>query len=193
MGEPKQALPVPKVKAVSNTGPLISAFQCGRVDILERFYETLYIAVAQVPEFEKHGAIEDLQTLIDKGFITVVELTEEEKQRANTIAQRIAASRLTRDKDVRSHVPEAQAMALMQRTELQAGYVLLEEQAARLVARELGLNFTGFVGILIAAARVGLLTSDEVRAALETCRRKGTFYSDALTEEAIRRIRSGSP
>jgi predicted nucleic acid-binding protein len=78
----------------------------------------------------------------------------------------------------------------MQRAELGATYLLLEEQAARQVAGELGMQFTGFVGILIAAARIGVLTPDEVRAAMETCRQQGTFYSHTLIEDAVRQSRS---
>jgi predicted nucleic acid-binding protein len=84
-------------------------------------------------------------------------------------------------------VPEAQAMALMQRVELGATVILLEELAARAVAREIGLNVFGFVGVLIDAAQRGLITPEEVRQVLETCRQKGTHYSDRLIEFAVRR------
>ena len=55
---------VDKTTVTCNTGPLISAFQCGRVDLLKRYFKTVYIAPSEVAEFEKHGAGEELDDLI---------------------------------------------------------------------------------------------------------------------------------
>lgn len=41
---------------VSNTGPLISALQCGHIDILRQFYDVIHIPASELPEYEKHGA-----------------------------------------------------------------------------------------------------------------------------------------
>jgi predicted nucleic acid-binding protein len=49
---------------VSNTGPLISALQCGRMDILRQFYDLIHIPASELPEYEKHGAGQEIQALI---------------------------------------------------------------------------------------------------------------------------------
>ncbi len=175
-----------KLRAVADTGPLLAAVQCGRVDLLQAFYEVLFVTPAQVAELERHGAGEEVQRLIADGFLVVVPLTEEEKQRAWEIANRIAA--LSKQKDPKAHLAEAQAMAIMQRSELGAASILVEERAAFLVAQELGLNPVGFVGVLLQAAEEQRIKPEEVLAALEACRQQGTFYSEALLREVVRRL-----
>ncbi len=176
-----------KLRAVADTGPLLAAVQCGRVDLLQAFYEVLFATPAQVAELERHGAGEEVQRLIADGFLVVVPLTEEELGQAREVAKAIAVQAKTKGFD--AHLPEAQAIVLTMRSDLNAAHILLEESAARAVAKALGVEFTGFVGVVIAAARRGLLTPEEVREILETCRRKGTFYSDTLVETAVRLAR----
>ncbi len=172
-----------KLRATADTGPLLAALQCGRVELLQAFYEVLFVTPAQVAELERHGASEEVQRLIAEGFLVVVSLSEEEFGQAKEVAKAIAARAKT--KDFEAHLPEAQAIVLTMRSDLNAAHILLEESAARAVAKVLEVEFTGFVGVVIAAAQSGLLTPEEVREVLETCRRKGTFYSDALVETAV--------
>jgi len=72
----------------------------------------------------------------------------------------------------------------MRRPESGCEVLLVEEKAAREVARELKLEITGFVGIVAKAASEGIITIEEVQCLLEMCRQKGTRYSDALIEWA---------
>ncbi|MFB0546090.1 MAG: hypothetical protein ACETWB_04200 [Anaerolineae bacterium] len=60
-----------QIIVVSNTGPLISAFQCRRVDLLQRYFETTHIPESALTEFERHGAEDMVRKLIDEGFISV--------------------------------------------------------------------------------------------------------------------------
>ncbi len=177
-----------KIRAVSNTGPLLSAFQCGRIDILKHFHEAIYITPDQVAELREHGAGEEVDDLVKEGFLVVVGLSEDEEREALKVAEMIAG--LARNKDPKAHLPEAKAMVLMMRGDLNARYILLEERSARTVAAQLGLEYTGFVGILILAAQQGLISPDELKEALEICRRSGTFYSQELIDEAVKKARS---
>jgi predicted nucleic acid-binding protein len=71
----------------------------------------------------------------------------------------------------------------MNRKDLDAARILLEEKAARETAKSLGLPLTGFIGVLLRACRDSLLTPDEMRTLLADCRRQGTRYSDELIAE----------
>ncbi len=122
-----------KLRAVADTGPLLAAVQCGRVDLLQAFYEVLFVTPAQVSVLERHGASEDVQRLIAEGFLVVVSLSEEEFGQAKEVAKAIAARAKT--KDFEAHLPEAQAIVLTMRSDLNAAHILLEESAARAVAR----------------------------------------------------------
>jgi predicted nucleic acid-binding protein len=173
-----------KIVAASNTGPLISAFQCGRTDLLKRYFSVIYVTASELSEFEKHGWTDEIRRLINDDLVIEVEpLTERDKEEAERIAKRIAADPASGDPDWRNHLPEAEAMALMQqRTHLMIEQILLDEKAARNVAQELGLRLTGFPGVLGRAGLDRLVTQDEIRQLLKTCQQQGTHYSDQLIE-----------
>jgi len=178
---------VNKIVAVSNTGPLISAFQCTRIDLLKRYFSAIYITSSELTEFDKHGWGEDIRKLIDEGFVVVfVDLTEGEKKQAEQVAKRIAADQASGDPEWRNHLPEAEAMVLMQqRTHLMIEQILLDEKAARNVAKELGLRMTGFPGVIGRAGQDRLLTKGEIRRLLKTCQQQGTHYSDRLIQTVV--------
>ncbi len=62
------------------------------------------------------------------------------------------------------------------------GQILLDEKAARQVAQELGLSMTGFPGVLGRAGLDGVLTQEDIRRLLMTCRQQGTHYSEAFID-----------
>lgn len=175
---------IDKIVVVSNTGPLISAFQCGRTDLLKRYFSVIYITASELAEFDRHGWTDDICRLINEGLLIVADpLTEREREEAERVARRIAADSTSGDPDWRSHLPEAEAIALMQqRASLVIEQILLDEKAARNVARELGLHLTGFPGVLGRAGLDGLVIQDKIRRLLKTCQQQGTHYRDTLIE-----------
>ncbi|MBM3236724.1 hypothetical protein FJZ31_10565 [Candidatus Poribacteria bacterium] len=175
-----------KTPAATNTGPLLSALQCGRVDLVLRYFEPLYIVPSIVEECHRHGAGDELRQLINVGSIVVIEdLSDEEQQRAWRIAEQIATSPYSNVPNSCHHLPEAQIMVMAARADLGCEVVLLEERAAREIGQAMGLEVTGFVGVLIKAAHEGLLVPNKIRVLLEECRSKGTRYTDALIEAAM--------
>lgn len=177
---------IDKLVAVSNTGPLISAFQCGQTDLLKRYFLIIYVTTSELIEFDKHGWGDDIRRLINDGLMIVVrQLTEREKEQAEWVAKRIAADPTSGDPDWRNYLPEAEAIVLMQqRTYLMIEQILLDEKAARKVAQELGLGITGFPGVLGRAGLDRLVTRDKIRQLLKICQQQGTHYSDELIETA---------
>jgi predicted nucleic acid-binding protein len=172
-----------KIIAACNTGPLILAFQCDRVDLLKRYFSVLYISPSQLQEFKVHGVSDLVHKLIAKGFIVVAtELTKEEKAHAEEIARRIAASPFSGDPNYCNHLPEAEMMVIAKRPELGCVRVLLDERAARAIAEEEGLKITGFPGVVGRAGLDRLLTKDNIRQLLNACRKQGTHYSNELIE-----------
>jgi len=183
-----ESTPIEKIAAVSNTGPLISALQCDRIDLLKQYFSVLYITASEFAELEKHGWATEIQGLINEGFVSATEeLTDREKTLAENAARRIAANPTSHDPDWRNHLPEAEAIVLVQqRTYLMIGLILLDEKAARAAAQELGLPLTGFPGVLGRAGVDGLVTQDDIRRLLHTCKQQGTHYSDELIETVAR-------
>ena len=171
-----------KISMTSNTGPLMSAFQCGRVDLLKHYIDKLFIPPSVKAEIERHGFGLQMQALIEEDWIKPVILTAEETSRAQDLAKRIATSPLTGDRLPDNHQPEAEAIVLTERSELDASRVLLEESAARQVSREEGVSITGFIGVLLLACEEHVLMPDEMRRLLNECRRQGTHYGSDLID-----------
>jgi predicted nucleic acid-binding protein len=179
--------------AASDTGPLISAFQCGRTDLLRSLYDGLHIPPSVRGELNTRESSLLLDDLIASRFVAVRELTDAEKRRALVIARQIADSPFAKSKTPLDHYPEAEAIALAPRSSPSPGEVLLDERAARAVAQSRGVAVVGFPGLLIRAHRRGLLTAEAARDALSRCRDQGTRYSDQLVEEVYERLSSGAP
>jgi predicted nucleic acid-binding protein len=176
-----------KIIAISNTGPLISVFQCDKVDLLKLFFSVVYITESELSELEKHGWIEEVKNLINEGLIKVIDsLTEEEKVTSELIAKRIALNFSSSDIGWENHLPEAEAMVIMKyRVELEIQIILLDEKVGRSVAKGLNLAVTGFPGILSWAGKEQILTKDEIKNLLQICQKQGTYYSNRLIEDII--------
>ncbi|MDZ7343307.1 MAG: hypothetical protein ONA90_02210 [candidate division KSB1 bacterium] len=175
--------------AVSNTGPMLSIFQSEQVALLKSLYDRIYIPASTLVEFTKHGAGALIQELIDTGFIVVCELSENEKGIAKRISEEIAAHPLTKDKAAQNHYPEAEAMALIGRTELQAPEILLDEQAAREVAKAHGIFVIGFLGLLVRACKAGQMMPEDARDILLKCASLGTHYANHFIESIYQRLK----
>lgn len=150
----------------------------------------IHIPASELPEYEKHGAGQEIRALIESGFIVVHDdLTASEKEAAQAIAEEISTSPVSRNKEPSHHYPEAEAIVLMSRTDLEAMELLIDELAAREVAQRQGAAIVGFPGVLIRACKQGLMTPEEVRDVLQECQRQGTHYSIQFIEEIYDRLR----
>ena len=175
--------------AISNTGPMLSAFQSEQTGLLRLLYDKIYIPDSTLPEYEKHGAGTLIKELIDSGFVVVCHLTEAEKDTVRQLSEEIANHPLTKDKEPQNHYPEAETMALMMRESIFATEILLDEFAAREIAQKYGMPMAGFPSILIIACRRGAITPEEVKKILIKCQQKGTHYSNRLIEIVYNAVR----
>lgn len=171
-----------KITAISNTGPLVSVFQCGKTDVLKKYFSIIYITPSEVNELKKHGWSNEINNLINEGFIIIVEpLSDEEKIESEIVAKKIAEN--SNVSDWKSHIPEAEAIVIMKyRIELEIEIILIDEKAGRVIAEEMGLNITGFPGILGWAGKDRILRKNEIRDLLKICQKQGTHYSNKLIE-----------
>ncbi len=169
-----------RLAVISNTGPLISALQCDRVDLLQRYLRVIYVPESVIAELDRAGRT--ARNLLTGDFVVAVPLSATEAQLARQVAEDIARSPLSRVADPDHHLPEAEAIALMTRLSLGAERILLEEKVARQIAQAMGLPITGFIGILLMACQEQVLSPTEMRSLLETCRRQGTRYSHELVD-----------
>ena len=178
---------------VSDTGPMLSVFQAEQTKLLLSLYDRLYIPSGALPEYIKHKAQAELDELIRLKFVTVCELAKSEKGLAWQIAQEIAKHPLTKDKLAQNHYAEAEAMVLMNRPDLDAVEMLVDELAAREIAKKRGIPFVGFAGILIRACKTKQIEPEQVRFILLKCQSLGTHYATEFIEGIYSRLKRELP
>jgi len=183
----RELLSSPKC-AVSNTGLMLSVFQSEQIELLKSLYDRIYIPASELAEYAKHGAEALIRELINNGFVVVCELNQIEKEEAKRISEKIATLPLTKDKIAQNHYPEAEAMVLASRAELENPEILLDERAAREVAKAGGLSVIGFAGLLIRACKARQMTPERVREIMLQCVSLGTHYAAVFIEDIYRRL-----
>jgi len=135
--------------AISNTGPLISAFQSESFALLTKIFAEIHTSAGCTAELTKHGWGGEVRAASPK--LVIVQLTPDEEQRARTIARQIAHHPDTNDPIGEHHLGEAQAIILVLRSEHQDDLLLLDELAARAIAKQMGVKLSGFPGVLLLA------------------------------------------
>jgi len=68
---------------------------------------------------------------------------------------------------------------------------LLDELAARAIARQMGVKLSGFPGALLLAVQGGLISAEELKARLEVCRKKGTHYGAHFIQQVYEMAKHG--
>ncbi|GAK58636.1 hypothetical protein U27_05610 [Candidatus Vecturithrix granuli] len=97
-------------------------------------------------------------------------------------AQQIAQHPATHNLIAEEHLGEAEAIIIALRAEHRRDLLLIDEFAARVVARQAGVNLSGFPGVLLSAVQSNLISAEELKVRLEKCREQGTHYGIAFIE-----------
>lgn len=175
--------------AISNTGPLISAFQSDSFALLTQIFPVIYTSTACISELERHGWAQELQAAAPR--LVVLTLSAAEQQRALGLAMQIAHHVDAHDRVAVNHLGEAQALVLALRAERRDDLLLLDETAARAIAKSIGAKVSGFPGALLLAVRGGLITPEDLKARLEQCRRQGTHYGAHFIQSVVEMAKTG--
>ncbi len=175
--------------AVSNTGPLISAFQSDSFGLLTEMFPAVFVSTACVAELEKHGWERELRAVSSR--LLSVKLTVAETRRARAVARQIAQHSDSKDPVARHHSGEAEAIVLAQRAEHCSDVRLLDELAARAIAKQGGLKMSGFPGVLLLAVQAGIISAEDLKTRLELCRSKGTHYGLSFIAQVYEMAKRG--
>jgi predicted nucleic acid-binding protein len=190
MAQPFSVIRLPGITyAVSNTGPLISAFQSDSFALLTKIFPTIYLPTACVAELEKHGWGEEVHAALPQ--LVIVTLTANEEKRVLVFAEQIAQHPDTDDLVVEHHTGEAQAIVVALRSEHRDDLLLVDELAGRAIARQAGVKLSGFPGVLLVAVRLGLISAEELKARLERCREQGTHYGRRFIQHVYEMTQQG--
>ena len=129
------------MKVVSNASPLINLAAIDELDLLRRLYGRITISKAVWTEIVRLG----------KGRPGSRAVRSAKWVRVKAVRDRSLVALLLEDLDP----GEAESIALAR--ELGAHLLLIDELRARRSAKLMGLRFTGLVGVLMEAARKGLI------------------------------------
>jgi predicted nucleic acid-binding protein len=157
---------------VCNTGPLIALAKLDRLALLQHLGGT-NVCIPPMVYKELWGKIGPEAPLIETALHTVVHVEQPGK-----IGQHVEIAT--------AHLDDGEREVIVLGTSLQEEVVLvMDDQAGRRVAKELGLPVVGSAGLLLLAKQKGLIA--EVLPLLETLRHQDYWLSDAVLDE-VRRL-----
>lgn len=161
---------------VADSGPIRYLVVIGLVDVLPQLYKRVVLPAEVVVELTHPNAPAEVQNWASRlpGWIEVRNASQPDSKLIETL-----------------DAGEAAAIALAK--EIRADMVLLDEKEARHVAVGLNLRISGTIGVLEAAAELGLISlADSFRKLLGTnFRIDPGFLRDALARDEARRKLDG--
>lgn len=161
-------MPPPSSPVVADTSPLISLDACKQLGLLRKLYARVIVprAVEQELSFGGTTGLPKGLTQAHRRWIGV------RKLRTPTPPTLVAAL----------HLGEAEVITLA--LEVGSPLVLLDETAARAVARSWGLQVTGSLGVLLLAKKKGMLPA--VKPSIDLMLSRGVLLGSDLIDSVLR-------
>ncbi len=153
------------MEIVINASPLILLSKIDRLYLLNKLFHTVYIPLAVLQEIQAIGKTDVQVNLSDISF--------KELEVTNRIAVLGLLGRL--------HMGEVEVM--VGAIENGISKVVLDENSARNKAKQLGLEVTGTLGILLKAKKCGFI--DNIREEVEKLKNAGMYLSDKIIEQLL--------
>jgi predicted nucleic acid-binding protein len=152
-------------KVVSNTTPILSLLKINQLLLLKELYGKIIIPKAVFQEIENG---KDKQYYQDLSLLSWIEITKIKN---------------TDSKENFNELDSGEAEVLIVAKEQNADLVIMDEIIGRRFARQLSINITGTIGILLKAKEKGLINS--VTKLLTELTNKGTWLNTKLVSKAI--------
>lgn len=148
---------------IADTGALISLIHIGQLDLIEEVFGNFYIAKAVWDELQKYDNPD-----FDVSILKDIESKVKEIKTKNHLS-------------VIMDYGESESAILYE--ELNANYLLIDDNKARLIAESLNINCIGTLGLLIKAKQKGLLT--ELKPLFEKLLLFGRFFSKKFLNDIL--------
>jgi predicted nucleic acid-binding protein len=148
---------------IADTGALISLGHVGQINLIEKVFGDFYIAQAVWEEIQNYENPEfDDKILMD-------------------LKKRIIKIKSKNHLSMIMDYGESESIILY--GELQADFLLIDDNKARIVAESLGVNCIGSIGLLIKARQKGFIT--EIKPIFEKWISKGRYFSKKLLNRIL--------
>jgi len=154
---------------ISNTSPLLNLAIINQLNLIQQQFGQIIIPDAVLTELrinENLPGSQQLQTALNQGWIMI-----------ETVENQAFVQLLRRELD------QGEASAIALAIQLNADLLLLDERDGRRIARTLGLNLTGILGIILRGWREGQVLS--VKELINQLRHKANFRIARHLEEQI--------
>jgi|LAHS01.1.fsa_nt_gb hypothetical protein len=146
---------------VSDTTPIISLIKIKHLELLKKLFKKVIIPYAVYSELTSNSAfIDEIAEVRNATFLEVLSVNNEEAVRLFS-------------KGTGLDVGESETIVLAE--ELNAELILMDERKGRIIAKQMGLQITGTLGILIESYHAKLISSNDVQE-----------YMDLLIESGVR-------
>ena len=150
---------------VINASPLILLSKINRLLLMNELFTAVYIPNAVLAEIQ---AIDNAEAGVDLSEISFIPLS---------VSNKIAVEGLLG----RLHIGEVEV--IIGAVEKGIGTVVLDERAARNKAKQLGLDVTGTLGILLKAKKRGLIS--EINIEISNLKNAGMYLSDEVVSRIL--------
>lgn len=161
---------------VSDTTPISSLMKIEQLDLLEKLFKRVKIPVAVYHELTTNQKFKQEAELIkDTTFIDVVEV---EDIKSVSILRRATG------------LDKGESEAIVLAEEIKANLLLMDERKGRLVAKQMGNQIAGILGVIINAYEDDLITSEMTLKCFEQLKNSGIHISDSLYRSLVDRVRT---
>lgn len=151
---------------VSDTTPLLTLFKIGRIDILNKLYNSVHIPFAVFEELTRNTEYpEEAEYFRNCPFLEV---------HSDLSAERVSLLQRATGLDL------GESEAIILADEKQPSLLLIDESKGRVVAESMKLTITGSIGILFAAYQKKLLTVDEIDQSVSMLKGMNRFIGEKL-------------
>lgn len=148
---------------VADTGALISLGLVGHIDLIERVFGDFYIANAVWEELQVYENLE-----FEKSFLSYLE-------------KRVIKIKSRNHLSVIMDYGESESVILYE--ELNADYLLIDDNKARMIAESFDINCIGSIGLLVKAKQKGLVS--DLRSIFEKWLENERYFSKKLLNKVL--------
>lgn len=138
---------------ISDTTPILSLLKAGRLELLEKMYQTVVIPEAVYVELTSNNDYEAERKEIEScAFLSVEKV------------HNVESVRILRDV---TGLDAGESESLVLYGEIKADLLLIDEHKGRSVAKKMSVEHIGTIGILMLAFDKGIVTAEEIREILK--------------------------
>lgn len=159
---------------ISDTTPLISLLKIGRLELLNQLFGEIRIPNAVYRELISNDKYkQEADIIFQTKYIRKVDV----RDKKSVILLRRATG-----------LDEGESEAIILSDEVNADILLMDELKGRQVAKQMGLNIMGTVGILMTAFEEKLLSADEIKQCIWILQSNGRHISEQLYKQLLDKI-----